>query len=105
MDDRLAHKGVTKPPPLKDAGDDEIQAQLASLFHENNLAKVIGVAETLLENNVSKEDVTSIARQLAYNLLQGSSYQISRNCTANGCRERSVPMPRRRILDVRVFPR
>ncbi|KAE8314471.1 Six-hairpin glycosidase-like protein [Aspergillus transmontanensis] len=51
MDDRPAHKGVTKPPPLKDAGDDEIQAQLAFLFHENNLAKVIGVAETLLENN------------------------------------------------------
>ena len=54
MDDGRTHKAVAKPPPVREANNDNLKAQLAFLFHENNLAKIIGVAETLLENNVSR---------------------------------------------------
>ncbi|KAE8416023.1 Six-hairpin glycosidase-like protein [Aspergillus pseudocaelatus] len=51
MDDGRTHKGVIKPPPLQESGHKNTKTQLALLFHESNLAKVIGVAETLLKNN------------------------------------------------------
>ncbi|KAE8382654.1 Six-hairpin glycosidase-like protein [Aspergillus bertholletiae] len=51
LDERRTYKGVTKPPRLREAGDDDLKAPLALLFQESNLAKVVSVAETLLENN------------------------------------------------------
>ncbi|OGM50921.1 glucuronyl hydrolase [Aspergillus bombycis] len=51
MDGGRTHKAVAKPPPLKEASNSDLKTQLALLFHENNLAKLMGVAETLLENN------------------------------------------------------
>ncbi|KNG89014.1 hypothetical protein ANOM_002400 [Aspergillus nomiae NRRL 13137] len=51
MDNGRTHKAVAKAPPVKEASNNDLKTRLACLFHENNLAKVISVAKTLLENN------------------------------------------------------
>ena len=76
MDDGRTHKGVIKSPPRRENGDKDTKTQLALLFHESNLAKVIGVAESLLKNNVSEKSSITIAEPLIVS-FQGSSHQIS----------------------------